>query len=336
MAVGFPMKAINLVCSTAFMMGAALVISLLTNVSGVFPDEVLTSDVRSNITIFLLAVMLTITLSRIPFRNLDPVKNYRSVARAVILGLVFASVIPLAAYYILENIDGYEKYAEGLVFLAATPFAASVGPLSLILRGDLEHALRSTIIVYIVSLVWIPFIIWITLGELVDMTKVVITVIELIGVPLVVSRLITKVKINKTAMSVLLNCVIAFLVWLSVSATNFPKEIAILVVFMFIAFLRDFGLGSVTEVAEKRAGIAWSQRVTDILMISYKNKGIAIALCVSVLSGPAIGNAMVPIAASIVVEIIWVAFMDSVLFSRKRMERELESDREAGIRQTWE
>lgn len=330
------MKAINLVCSTAFMMGAALVISLLTNVSGVFPDEVLTSDVRSNVTIFLLAVMLTITLSRIPFRNLDPVKNYRSVARAVILGLVFASVIPLAAYYILENIDGYEKYAEGLVFLAATPFAASVGPLSLILRGDLEHALRSTIIVYIVSLVWIPFIIWITLGELVDMTKVVITVIELIGVPLLVSRLITKVKINKTAMSVLLNCVIAFLVWLSVSATNFPKEIAILVVFMFIAFLRDFGLGSVTEVAEKRAGIAWSQRVTDILMISYKNKGIAIALCVSVLSGPAIGNAMVPIAASIVVEIIWVAFMDSVLFSRKRMERELESDREAGIRQTWE
>ncbi len=336
MDVGFPMKAINLVCSTAFMMGAALVISLLTNVSGVFPDEVLTSDVRSNVTIFLLAVMLTITLSRIPFRNLDPVKNYRSVARAVILGLVFASVIPLAAYYILENIDGYEKYAEGLVFLAATPFAASVGPLSLILRGDLEHALRSTIIVYIVSLVWIPFIIWITLGELVDMTKVVITVIELIGVPLLVSRLITKVKINKTAMSVLLNCVIAFLVWLSVSATNFPKEIAILVVFMFIAFLRDFGLGSVTEVAEKRAGIAWSQRVTDILMISYKNKGIAIALCVSVLSGPAIGNAMVPIAASIVVEIIWVAFMDSVLFSRKRMERELESDREAGIRQTWE
>ena len=206
------MKAINLVCSTAFMMGAALVISLLTNVSGIFPDDVLTSDVRSNLTIFLLAVMLTITLSRIPFRNLDPVKNYRSVIRAVLLGLVFASVIPLAAYYILNSMDGYEAYAKGLVFLAATTFAASVGPLSLILRGDLEHALRSTIIVYVISLVWIPFIIWLTLGEIVDMTKVVITVIELIGVPLVVSRLITKVKIDKTVMSVVLNCVIAFLV----------------------------------------------------------------------------------------------------------------------------
>lgn len=330
------MKAINLVCSTAFMMGAALVISLLTNVSGIFPDDVLTSDVRSNLTIFLLAVMLTITLSRIPFRNLDPVKNYRSVIRAVLLGLVFASVIPLAAYYILNSMDGYEAYAKGLVFLAATPFAASVGPLSLILRGDLEHALRSTIIVYVISLVWISFIIWLTLGEIVDMTKVVITVIELIGVPLVVSRLITKVKIDKTVMSVVLNCVIAFLVWLSVSSTNFPKDMVILVVFMFVAFLRDFGLGSATEVMEKKSGIPWSQRVTDILMISYKNKGIAIALCVSVMTGPAIGNAMVPIAASIVIEIIWVAFMDSVLFSKKRMNRELEADREAGLHQTWE
>ncbi|WP_400256902.1 bile acid:sodium symporter family protein [Methanomethylophilus alvi] len=330
------MKAINLVCSTAFMMGAALVISLLTNVSGIFPDDVLTSDIRSNLTIFLLAVMLTITLSRIPFRNLDPVKNYRSVIRAVLLGLVFASVIPLAAYYILNSMDGYEAYAKGLVFLAATPFAASVGPLSLILRGDLEHALRSTIIVYVISLVWIPFIIWLTLGEIVDMTKVVITVIELIGVPLVVSRLITKVKIDKTVMSVVLNCVIAFLVWLSVSSTNFPKDMVILVVFMFVAFLRDFGLGSATEVMEKKSGIPWSQRVTDILMISYKNKGIAIALCVSVMTGPAIGSTMVPIAASIVIEIIWVAFMDSVLFSKKRMNRELEADREAGLHQTWE
>ena len=32
---------------------------------------------------------------------------------------------------------------------------------------------------------------------------------------------------------------------------------------------------------------------------------------------------MVAIAASIVVEVIWVAFMDSVLFSKRRMEREL-------------
>ena len=38
---------------------------------------------------------------------------------------------------------------------------------------------------------------------------------------------------------------------------------------------------------------------------------------------------MVAVATSIVVEIMWVAFMDSVLFSRKRMERELAAEQSA-------
>ena len=280
--------------------------------------------------------MLTVTLSRIPYRDLNPVKNSRSVLRAIIIGLIVASTIPLVAYFIIKDIDGYSQYAPGLVFLAATPFAGSIGPLSFILRGDLEHALRSTIVVYVVALLWIPFIVWVTLGETVDMTTVVKTVVELIGVPLILSRLFTKVKIDKTVMAVVLNCIIAFLVWLSVGSTNFGSAgFTVLAVFMIIAALRDVGLGLGTEAVEKKAGIPWSQRVTDVLMVSYKNKGIAIALCVAVM-GPQTLYAMVAIVASIVVEVCWVAFMDSVLFSKKRMEAELKADSEAGRHQVWE
>ncbi len=49
------MKATDLLCSTAFMMGLALVISIITNWAGVFPAKILTPDVRSNLTILLLA-----------------------------------------------------------------------------------------------------------------------------------------------------------------------------------------------------------------------------------------------------------------------------------------
>ena len=100
-------------------------------------------------------------------------------------------------------------------------------------------------------------------------------------------------------------------------------------VFAVIAALRSFGLGNVIEVAERRAGLPWGQRVADILMASYKNKGIAIAMCAATL-GPAASLAMVAIATSIVVEICWVIFMDSVLFNRRRMERELARDEESG------
>ena len=114
--------------------------------------------------------------------------------------------------------------------------------------------------------------------------------------------------------------------WLSVGSTDFSTStVSILVVFAVIAALRSFGLGNLIEFGERRAGLPWGQRVADILMASYKNKGIAIAMCAATL-GPMAATAMVAIATSIVVEICWVIFMDSVLFSRRRMERELERD----------
>jgi bile acid:Na+ symporter, BASS family len=316
----------TLLASSAFMMSAALVISLLTNVSGIFPGAVLTAPVRSTATIILLAAMLTLALSRIPTKNLSPLKEPKSLLRAILLGLVISAIIPVIGYLLLKD-TAWSVEAIGLVFIAATPFAASVAPLSFILRGDLEHALRSTIVVYVLSLVWIPFIIWALIGQIVDMTTVAITVIEIIAVPLVLSRLITKVKIDKDVMAITLNCVIFILVWLSVSSTMFPSDAWILLGFAFIALLRTFGLGLTVEAAEKKIGIKWSQRVTDILMTSYKNKGIAIALCAATM-GPLglAGQAMVAIATSIIIEICWVIFMDSVLFSKKRMVRELESE----------
>lgn len=319
------MRLIDLLSSSAFMMSLALIVALMTNFTDIFPGDVLNADVRADLTVLVLAVMMTVSLSRIPYRNLNPVTNWRSVLRAVFLGLILSSLIPIIGFYALDGTQ-YSDYAKGLVFIAATPFAASVVPLSYILRGDMEHAARGTIIVYIVSLAWIPFLIYITLGAVVDMWTVVITVLEIIGVPLVLSRLLTKLKISKNVMSIFMNACIFFLVWLSVSSTNFSGlGVGILAVFLLIAGLRTFFLGNAVEYAEKRAGIGWSQRVTDILMTSYKNKGIAITMCVAVM-GPLVPVAMVVIATSIVVEICWVVFMDSVLFSKRRMDRELNAE----------
>ena len=317
------MTAKDLLKSSAFMMMAAMVVALITNFGGFFPGDVLNADVRSNLTIFTLVIMLTLSMSRIPLQNLNPMKYGRSIARAVLLGMVIASIIPLIGYFLLKDTE-YSKQAAGLVFIAATPFAGSVLPLSIILRGDAEHAARGTIVVYILSLVWIPFIVWLALGDSVDMEFLVLTVVELIGIPLILSRLLTKVKINKDVMAIVLNCCIFFMVWLSVGSTKFGGNAWwLFLVFIVIAVLRSFGLGFTVETVEKRAGIRWGQRVTDILMTSYKNKGVAIALCVVVYP-----QGMVAIATSILIEITWVAFMDSVLFSKKRMERELAMESE--------
>lgn len=314
---------ISILTSSAFMMSLALAVSLVTNFTDIFPYSVLTPAVRSHLTVLVLAVMMTVSLSRYSFSNLSPRGNIRSILRSLLMGLVISSIIPLVGYWLLRDTQ-WATQAAGLVFIAATPFAASVAPLTYILRGDMGHAARGTIYVYIVALLWIPFIIWIALGQIVNMTDVVATVVEIIGIPLLLSRLLTRLKISRNALALFMNCCIFVLVWLSVSSTSFPSDILILIGFVVVAALRTFGLGNVVEVTERRAGIPWGQRVADILMTSYKNKGIAIAMCAAVM-GP-IGlaqDAMVAIATSIVIEICWVIFMDSVLFCRKRMNREL-------------
>ncbi|MGI5964402.1 MAG: Na+-dependent transporter [Candidatus Methanomethylophilaceae archaeon] len=319
------MKAKDFLASSAAMLSVSMIFALILNVSGYFPDEILNAKRRANLTVFILATMMTVSLSRIPYKNLNPITHRKSVLRAVILGIFVAASIPIAGYLLMKN-TSWSQYAVGLVFVAAAPFAASVVPLSYILRGDMEHAARGTIIVYVISLAWIPLVIYALLGESVEMKDVVITVVEIIGVPLVLSRLLTKVKIERATMSIMMNLFISFLVILSVGATIFPSEATPLVLFALIAALRTLGLGLGVELSEKKIGIPWSQRVTDVLMVSYRNKGIAIAMCVAVLKGPAIGMAMVAIATSIVIEICWVVFMDSYLFSKRRMKRELERE----------
>ena len=106
---------------------------------------------------------------------------------------------------------------------------------------------------YILSLVWIPFIVWLALGDSVDMEFLVLTVVELIGIPLILSRLLTKVKINKDVMAIVLNCCIFFMVWLSVGSTKFGGNAWwLFLVFIVIAALRSFGLGFTVETVEKR------------------------------------------------------------------------------------
>ena len=70
------------------------------------------------------------------------------------------------------------------------------------------------------------------------------------------------------------------------------------------------------------AYLAVTLRLCKGLRLTAKNLCLGGIMCAATL-GPAASLAMVAIATSIVVEICWVIFMDSVLFNRKRMEREL-------------
>lgn len=299
----------NLLSNSSFMMLAALVLALLVG----FPYR----DLASKIPLVVLAVMMTVSLSRISFSNLNPAKHSKSVLRALILGTVIASCIPIIASFFID--DPY--YKAGLVFIGAAPFAASVVPLSFIMKGDVEHAARGTIVVYFLSVIYIPIVVGIFAGETVSPWEVFEYVVILVLIPLLVSRAVSKVQISTSVMQIFVNICVAILIFVSVGSNRniFQNETEWLLIFMGIAALRTFILGLGLEFLEKRAGIPWAQRVPDVLMASYKNKGVAIALTMALLP-PA---AAFPITASIIVEVCWVICMDRFLFTPKRREKEV-------------
>lgn len=298
--------------NSSFMMLLALILALIIG----FPYR----DLGSKIPLIVLAVMMTVSLSRISFSNLNPIKHKKSVLRALVLGTIVASFVPLAASFFIDD----PLYKAGLVFIAAAPFAASVVPLSFIMKGDVEHAARGTIIVYLLSIIYIPVIVKLFAGETVNVWDVFEYVVILVLIPMILSRPVSKVKISTSTMQIFVNICVAILIFVSVGSNKniFEKETDLLLIFMGIAVLRTFVLGLGLEYLEKRSGIPWSQRVPDVLMASYKNKGVAIALTMGLLP-PA---AAFPITASIIIEVCWVICMDRFLFTTKRREKELKSE----------
>ena len=179
-----------------FMMSMALIVALALGLSGYFPE--IAPEIRSNVTILILAIMMPVSLSRIPFKGLNPAENPKSVLRAILLSMVIASAIPLIASLFFTD----EAFKVGLVFIGLTPFAASVVPLSYILRGDMKHAARGTIAVYLLSIIYIPFMVWLMLDKIIDVTGVIIAVVEVVIIPLFLSRLLVKVEIDKQNLAI--------------------------------------------------------------------------------------------------------------------------------------
>ena len=299
----------DLLGNSSFIMVLALILALIIG----FPYR----DMGSKIPLIVLAVMMTVSLSRISFSNLNPIKHKTSVLRALILGTLVASFIPLAASLFIDD----PLYKAGLVFIGAAPFAASVVPLSFIMKGDVEHAARGTIIVYLLSIIYIPVIVKLFAGETVSILDVVGYVVILVLIPIILSRPVSRDKISTSSMQIFVNLCVAILIFVSVGSNKntFESETSLLLIFMGIAVLRTFVLGLGLEYLEKKCGIAWEQRVPDVLMASYKNKGVAIALTMGLLP-PA---AAFPITASIIIEVCWVICMDRFLFTSKRREKEI-------------
>ncbi len=277
----------GLVSNSGFIIVAALVLGILTGFS-FHPKEA---------TYLTLGTIMALSLTRIDFEKLRH-SGKKELGLPVLLVYGFAPMMLLVpAYFLIDNPD----FMKGIVILALVPSAVGVVAFSGILEGDVELALAGTASVYIASLILTPLLTWAILGEGIDEMAIVRSLVILVIVPLVVSRVLARAKIDEKAGSVkgdAINILFFFLI-LNIVGSNrsaFFIEPGELFSLSFVCFMKTFVAGSIVFFTMMKLNHSYEESMTYTLFGAFKNGGLAVALSM-VIFGPA---ATVPAAISVV------------------------------------
>lgn len=249
-----------------------------------------------------LAILMTLSLSNVRLGEARSGGHAKDAIVALLLnyGLLTATILLLGSMF-------PQDLWWGWVLMAAAPSAISVVPFTTIMGGRTSKALFSTSVNYVVALGLMPLISLALIGSAVSVESLVLSLVLLIVFPMALSRLMTRVKVERRTMSVAMNLSFAVLIF-AVAGSNrdaFFEELWIVAAISVACVARTFGTGLATEYVLKARGTPKEDRIPHVLFASYKNLGLTATLAIALFE-PIVA---VPATIGIVFEVVWVIFL---------------------------
>ena len=287
------MRLAEILQSYAIMMTLGLVLGV---VSGGFPWY------TKEISMASLAILMTLSLANVRIgeaRGRDHLEHS-----------LWALVLNYGALTLLLLLLGLAFPSDlwpGWVLMAAAPSAISVVPFTGIFGGRTTKSLFSTAVNYIAALALMPAITLLLIGSSVDVRSLVESLLILIVLPMVVSRLVARADISKTTSTSLINVSFAVLIFAVAGANRkaFVGDPVIVLAICAAGFVRTFGIGLGTELSLKKMGMQKDERISYVLFSSFKNLGLTATLAIALFE-PIVA---VPATICIVFEVVWAIFL---------------------------
>lgn len=266
------------------------------------------------VTLPALAIVMTISTMSVP-RSVF--RSFRDILAPTMAGIVMNYVI-LGTFILGLNalLIHDEALKVGFVIIAAVPPAVAVIPFTFFLKGDSSFSLVGTIGAYLGALFIMPLMALGFLGSgLDDPFKLIVIMMELILVPLIISRILIRIKMDS-----FLNPVKGAITnWgfflLTYTIVGLNRELILhnplsLLPVAFIAvastFLLGWGIEGVGKVFRLQPKI-----LTSLLLLgTLKNYGLAGGLALALFSKKTAAPATVS-AVFMIVYIIWLEFKGS-------------------------
>lgn len=206
-----------------------------------------------------------------------------------------------------------EALKAGFIIVIAVPPAVAVIPFTMLLKGDSPFSLVATIGCYLGALVLMPLIAVGFLGsEFVDQSKLVWIMVELILIPLVLSRVLLWTRLSQKIepyKGTLTNWGF-FLVTYTIVGLNqaiFFKQPLIIVPVALVALVSSFGLGLAIERLGRIFKVDPKKVISLVLLGTNKNTGLAAGLALALYGD----RTALPATVStifMIVYIVWLGF----------------------------
>lgn len=232
-------------------------------------------------TFYILAIVMTFSTTGISTKAMFPLKE---MFVPMLLGsflnyVVFGVVIISLSYWLMPTPELF----LGFVVIASTPPGVAVIPFSHILDGDLKYAIVGTLGAFISSLFFAPLIVGLfsNVEGGIDPLQLFITMVQLVLLPLLISRFLLWKPIKPTIEKVrgrIVDWGFALIIFTAVGLNRqvFFSNFDILLLVSLVLFIGIFGLGWFYEWFSKKIGISAPVAVTQNLLVTIKSSGFAV------------------------------------------------------------
>ena len=281
------------------MVVSGLVLGLLTGGSPYSPREIAT---------IALIVAMTLALAEIRLTGVSAKTEVRAFSHAFIWNYVVLAGIILVIAWLTADRD----LRAGWVVMAAVPSAIAVIPLTSIFRGNVRSALISSALLFVAALVLVPAITLTFGGFAVPPSEIALQTLLQIGVPLLASRAIVRVRAIDRWRPVGVNLSFFVLVAMVAGANrNAFADLGLVLGLAGAALARTFGIGLAVLGLASVARRNRDDRIAWTLFASFKNLGLCALLALSLFGF----RAAIPAIVTLFFEIVWLVSLQRLFRS---------------------
>ncbi|MPQ47195.1 hypothetical protein GCQ56_09215 [Marinifilum sp. N1E240] len=261
-------------------------------------------------TFYVLAVVMTFSTTGISTKAMFPLKE---MIKPMIIGsllnyVVFGAVIIGLSYWLMPTPELF----LGFVVIASTPPGVAVIPFSHILEGDLKYAIVGTLGAFLSSIFFAPLIVGLfsNIDGGIDPMNLFVAMIQLVLVPLLISRLLLWKPIKPTVEKVrgrIVDWGFALIIFTAVGLNRqvFFSNFEVLLLVSLVLILGTFGLGLVFEQFCRKIGVKTPVAITQNLLVTIKSSGFAVVTALTLFGE----EAAIPSAVLAVVVLAYLLFL---------------------------